>query len=121
VAKHKQESIRIINPIDGRGRKSRKNAERYVKRGLAVIRKDNHGEYLEFTNSDKKGYVGVAVQRESDAGHDIAKENGLACLDAIRRLPIAGDPLRLLMTRSKVTRCAVIRRFQAQQAIREAA
>jgi hypothetical protein len=104
VAKRKKTSIRILNAADGQGFTSRKTADRYIGRGVAIIGKDASGEYLEFKSTGPAAHVAAAVLREIDIGYALAAENGLASLDAIRRLPIAGDPLRLLMIMSKVTK-----------------
>ena len=48
--------------------------------------------------------IAAAERSVSELGYDRASEDALIRLDAIRRLPIAGDPLRLLMIMSKETK-----------------
>jgi len=48
VAKRKQSSIRILNPVNGCAHTSHKNARRYVELKQARYGSDERGQYLEF-------------------------------------------------------------------------
>jgi hypothetical protein len=77
-----------------------------VRLNRAQYGSDAHGRYIEFIGIDGAAERAMeAVDRSvSELGYDLTSSEGLARLNAIRRLPIADDPLRLLMIMSKETK-----------------
>jgi hypothetical protein len=66
VAKSKNQTIiRILNPADGRGHTSHKNAKRYVELKQARYDTDANGQYLEFIGLDSGAQRAVAASRGS--------------------------------------------------------
>ena len=72
MSKHKHTDVRILNAAVGCGYTSRKNADRYVARGVARWFRDERGECLEFTKgTPQAAAVQASVKRTSDQiGYD---------------------------------------------------
>ena len=100
----KKTPVRILNPADGCGFTNFKRAEQYVEHGRGILLKDEKGRWtLEFIESDARHARALSVV---DIGYDRASNDGLASIPELRHFPIAGDPIRVLMNRSRKTRRA---------------
>ena len=103
--KKKKKHIKILNPVSGSGYTSQKKALWYVRSGQARIVCRNGIEHLEFlAGSVRSARVRECFEKrmsERDLGYDRAAGSGLASIDALRNLPIAGDPMRVLMKRTR--------------------
>ena len=103
MSRHKGVDVRILNPAGGRGYTSRKSAERYVRKGRARWVVDMGQECIEF-HSQHHGHLAAVRSVESahdESAYDRVAGSGLASIDALRNLPIAGDPMRVLMKRTR--------------------
>jgi hypothetical protein len=83
-------------PIQGGGMTSLAHAERYQRRGVARI---VNGVLVFF--GDPKIHRRASVDRSKEIGYDRAAHSGLATLQAIRNIPVAGPIERLLTEPSK--------------------
>jgi hypothetical protein len=112
MSQRKHNDVRILNAAEGRGHTSWKNADRYVRRGDADWCRpdgtlDRKGRCLMFkVGTSRSIAVRTSVERRTkvDIAYDTASNSGLASLDAIKHLPIARDPLKMLMIPRKTSR-----------------
>ncbi|HXS93442.1 MAG TPA: hypothetical protein VN736_02490 [Candidatus Limnocylindrales bacterium] len=106
MSRHKQNDIRILNPIAGRGYTSQKKAQQYVDDGRADYVTDDHGRRraLRFRENDPRNQRAALHVELRLTEYDIASSSGCASIDQIRHLPFAGDPLRVLMLPTKRTK-----------------
>jgi hypothetical protein len=68
VAKRQKDKHPNPNAADGQGFTSRKTADRYIRRGVAIIGKDASGEYLEFKSTGPAAHVNA---RRGDANYSL--------------------------------------------------
>lgn len=90
MSRHKQNDVRILNPISGRGYTSGKKAQQYVDAERADYVNDQNGRRcLKFRESDPRNLRVETNVNLRITDYDIAASRGLAPLQAIKNLPIA--------------------------------
>ena len=86
--------VQILNPLD-RSTTSLFHAKRYVSAGLAKWA----GNAIEFLRNPFD-HRETSAQRACQIAYDHASSTGIADVDAVRHLPIAGPPIRMFTDRA---------------------
>ena len=90
----RQIRIQIVNPLD-RSSTSLFHAKRYVNAGLAKW----VGNAIEFLRNPFD-HRETSAQRACQVAYDRAASSGIADMDAVRHLPVAGPPIRIFTDRA---------------------
>lgn len=102
--RHKQRSVRIANPLaSGSGWTSERRAQRYVRDGQAVRLPDGRLFFLRCVGraAAAASIAAAAVSITPITAYDEAAWSGLAAIEAIRNLPVAGVAEMVLWTRGR--------------------
>jgi hypothetical protein len=92
--------IKILNPVGGPGWTSIKRAIKDVRRGRARLVREGVIEYIR-SDSDPRDLAVMGTARLAASGYDRASCTGIASIQAIRGLPVAGPAERLLTERRR--------------------
>src|ERR1035438_8331025 len=84
----KSHKVIIANPVSGCGFTSLKHAQRYIRRGRARLLSDGRLEFIP---------ASYQHQSAASASRRVLFHGGLATIGAVKGLPVAGDPTKLLM------------------------
>jgi len=91
----RQVSVRILNPLRNQPCTSLFRAKRYVALGVAQW----VGDAIRFLRNPDD-HRDTSAQRACQFAYDRAASTGIADVEAVRHLPVAGPPIRILTDRA---------------------
>jgi hypothetical protein len=94
--------VRVFNPTSQKIFTSRKSAERYVSRGRARWLADGSVEFIGDDDDYRAASVAESIERQRQLGYDRDVSQGRrASFEAIKNLPICGDPVKLFTKQTR--------------------